>query len=156
MRNKIIGKVKRLASQVFNVGANRIKIIDPKKVNDKTVATKEDIRQYYKEGLIKIKPVKGTLSKKVKQKISKKPRRRGKGSLKGSKNTRIKRKQSHMKKIRVLRSYLKELILTGALDKQMKNPIYLKIKGGQFKSKRALYTYLKDNGLLKETGKQGV
>jgi ribosomal protein L19E len=38
----------------------------------------------------------------------------------------------------------------------MKTPIYLKIKGGQFKSKRALHTYLKDNGLLKETGKQGV
>lgn len=149
MKNKIKNSIKRLAADVLKVGVNRIKIVDIKEV-EKRVATREDIRQLYKEGLIKIKPIKGRLSKKRKQELGKKKRRRNEGSRKGSKETRIKSKKSYMKKVRVLRAYLKELVEKGLVPKDKKRMLYLKIKGNEFRSKSAFENYLKENGLLKE------
>ncbi|MEM4296649.1 MAG: 50S ribosomal protein L19e [Candidatus Anstonellales archaeon] len=149
MKNKPKNRIKKLASKVLKVGMYRIKIADNKEV-EKKVATRQDIKDLYKQGLIKIKQIKGQLSKNVKQRLRKKPRRKGKGSRKGSKNARFDSKKSHMKKIRTLRAYLKQLVLNGNIEKAMKRPLYLKIKGNQFKSKRAFETYLKDMGLLKK------
>ena len=147
MKNKVKNRIKRLAADTLGVGIHRIKIVDIKEA-EKKVATREDVRQLYKEGIIKIKPVKGTLSKRRKQELGKKRRRRNEGSRKGSKETRIRSKKSYMKKVRILRSYLKELVEKGLVEKDKKRMLYLKIKGNEFKSKSSFENYLRENGLL--------
>jgi ribosomal protein L19E len=53
-----------------------------------------------------------------------------------------------MRKIRSQRALLNVLLAKKAIAPEKKRFVYLKIKGNSFRNKRAMVTYLKDNGLL--------
>ena len=133
--------IKRLASSLLKVGKKRIKIRDSSNFNQ--IMTRQDVREAVDSKAIEV------VSEKHPRK-KKRSNRKGIGRRKGKKYSKIPAKELWMRRIRSQRKLLNELISSGKLDKAHKREIYLKIKGGSFKGKRALLNYLKENKLLKE------
>jgi len=143
--------IRRLAASILNVGKSRVWIDNTQLKKVSEAITREDVKGLIKEGIIKKLPPKSRFKQRIKEEKEqkRKGRKRGPGSRKGTKKTRIKQKQNWMNKIRAQRKLLKKLLKEGKIQKQpLIKKIYLKIKGNQFKSKRTLLNYLKENNLL--------
>lgn len=133
--------IKRLAAKVMGVGISRVRL-DPDRIKEADKAlTTADVRNLVKAKMITKKPLKGR-RKNVKR------RRKGAGSRKGAWNARTNEKSLWMAKVRSQRSLLRQMVEEGALEPKHKRKIYMRIKAGMFKSKRALITYLKEAGML--------
>lgn len=131
--------VRRLAADILGVGERRIRF-DPDKISDvKNAMTRIDVEDLIKNKVITVLPVKGRKKKEKKKK-------KGGGSRKGK--PKGKQKEAWMTRIRTQRTLLKKLISSEVLEKENKRYIYLKIKGGAFRSKKAMMTYLKENELI--------
>jgi len=133
---------KKLAAKILKCGVNRV-WIDSKNEKVKQAITRRDIRRFIKEGIIKKIPAKKR-SKKIKRKQQKI------GSRKGAKGARRGKKTSWLKIIRPQRRLLKELKDKKQLKPHTYRKVYKLIKGGVFRSKAHLMTYLKDKKLLKK------
>ena len=138
-------KLKELAADILEVGVNRVRIRSEIENRDRiaNAITREDVRQLIKEGIIYVLPKKPKVSKK-------KRKRKGPGRRKGTKYSRKPKKEIWMERIRALRKFLTDLVSKGKVDKSHKRTLYMKIKGGSFRGRKAFLTYLKDNHLLKE------
>lgn len=133
--------VRRIAADILGVGEKRIRF-DPEKISDvRNAMTRADVVDLIGKKVIVLLPVKGRRKKEKK-------RKRGEGSRKGK--PRGKQKEAWMTRVRAQRALLKKLIESEVLDKENKRYIYLKIKGGAFRSKKAMLTYLKENELIPE------
>ena len=146
---------RRLAAQILKCGKNRIKF-DPFRLNDiKEAITKIDIRMLIKEGVISKKRSLNTsrfwARKRKKQK--KYSKRKGFGSRKGKKTARADPKNMWINKIRLQRSYLKSLRGKGLITTAAYHELYMKSKGGFFRSLRHLKLYTQERGLLKDEKK---
>jgi large subunit ribosomal protein L19e len=142
---------KEMASRILKCGANRV-WLDPSRINDIAEAiTAEDVRKLVRDKVIKAEPKKGISSfRKKKLKIQKsKGRRKGKGSRKGKIGTRVKEKTLWVKKIRIIRSVIKELRDTQKMTKTNYRKIYRISKSGFFRSRAHLMNYLEKNELIK-------
>jgi len=126
---------KALAARTLNVGKNRIYFNSDNFAEIKEAITKQDIRDLYSQGAIKIKPIKG------RKKIKKRKTKRGPGKIKKTVN---KRKQIYVKITRKLRNYLKGLKRIGAIENSLYFELRKKIRMREFKSKAHLKEYLKD------------
>ena len=143
---------RRIAAELLKCGENRI-WIDPERVDDVASAiTREDIRRLIKEGVIKKKPVKGQSRYRARRRHEqkKKGRHRGPGSRKGKKTARMGKKEVWIKTIRALRKELRKLKEQKKIDRKTYRMLYIRAKGGQFKSKHQLYLFLEEHGLLKK------
>ncbi|NPA22390.1 MAG: 50S ribosomal protein L19e [Candidatus Micrarchaeota archaeon] len=139
-----IATFKRLASDIFGVGQNRIKIKEGREVLEilkAEIVRREDVKARFHE-IAYIVPAKGRRRKK-------KEREQGPGRRKGTKYSRLPKKKQWMMKIRALRKLIKQLHQEGKIDTRTKNDVYRKAKGGYIRSKRFLLNYLKSNNLLK-------
>lgn len=139
-------KAKELASVILKVGVNRV-YLDPtgiKKIEE--AMTKDDIRGLIAERIIKKrKPVQQSTGRtKLAAGQRQKGRMRGKGKKRGTKVTRVQKKQSWMHKVRSQRAVLKELKKTNpkAVEEVGYSNIYNKIKGGFFKGKKYVKDYV--------------
>ncbi len=140
---------KKLAKKVLKAGISRVKIKSDEEVEK--ALTREDIRRLIRKGLIWKEQKKGQSkvnSKKI-LKQKRKGRRKGHGSRKGRKKARTPKKEQWMKNIRALRKVLKELRDSEKIEKKDYRKVYLMAKGGAFKTKKHLLTYLKENELIK-------
>jgi large subunit ribosomal protein L19e len=63
-----LGKKKALAARTFGVGESRIEFVKPRLEEIKEAITKQDIRDLYKDGAIKIKNIKGRKTATIKKK----------------------------------------------------------------------------------------
>jgi len=79
-----------------------------------------------------------------------KGRRRGHGSRKGKKTARLSRKAAWILRIRALRRRLRYLRDTGIIDRRTYRMLYMKAKGGEFRSVSHLNAYLESQGLIKK------
>ncbi len=142
---------KRLAAEVLKVGVNRV-WIDPTRAADVSAAiTRQDIRELISIGVIRVKPERG-ISRGRFRKLSikrKKGRRRGAGSRKGAKHARLSKKASWTRTVRPLRFRLRELRKEGIIGPREYRRLYGMVKGGAFRSRAHLETYLKERGLLR-------
>jgi large subunit ribosomal protein L19e len=137
------GTIKRLAADIFGVGTNRIRIKAGEKSRAMEALTREDVRGLIEDGAVyKIRYV-GPRTKPPRKK-------KGPGKRKGRKYSRKSAKEAWMERLRAQRKYLGELVESGEVEKKDKRKIYLKIKGGAFRGKKALRVYLGENGMLKE------
>ncbi len=135
---------KKLAAKVLKVGISRV-WIDPGKMEDVEKAiTKWDIRKLVKKGVIKTLPEK---LHKPKERVKKK---RGIGSRKGGKHSIVSRKRKWISTIRPLRRLLKELKSSEEIDNRTYRKMRLLTKGGMFRSRSHLRTYLKQHVMLKK------
>ena len=143
---------KRLASDVLKCSEKRI-VFDQDRLEDiKEAITKLDIRSLLSDGTIKAKPVKG-VSKARARKITiqkRKGNKKGHGSRKGKKTARLPKKRAWIKKIRIQRVFLKELRDKNIVNKDNYHKLYLKSKGGFFRSKRHIKLYIEENRLIEK------
>ncbi|WP_048149443.1 50S ribosomal protein L19e [Palaeococcus ferrophilus] len=142
---------RRIAAELLKCGENRV-WFDPERLEDISAAiTREDIRRLIDEGVIKKKPMKGQnrYRTKVKLEAKKKGRHRGPGSRKGKKTARMGKKERWIMTIRALRKELRKLKAEGKLDAHTYRNLYIRAKGGQFKSKHQLYLFMEERGILK-------
>jgi large subunit ribosomal protein L19e len=130
-----LGNKKALAARTLNVGKNRIHFNNTNSAELKEAITKQDIRDLYSQGIIKIKPIGGRRTIKKRKTI------RGPGKIR---KTVGRRKQIYVKITRKLRAYLKELKRIGIIDKDLYSDLRKKIRMRAFKSKAHLKEYLKD------------
>ncbi len=139
---KTLSLQKRIAAQVLKVGKNRV-WFDPSRINDiKEAITKEDIKALIKERAIKKKPLIGTKRKagKSRKKRKRKGRRRGPGKKRKNLN---KRKEEYIRKIRKIRSYIKELKSRNVIDAKESKKLMRLAKAGVFKSKKDIKEKIK-------------
>lgn len=130
--------VKRLAADILGVGENKIRFKTEDLKEIEKAMMRKDVRDLIMKGSISALPKKGRKKKKPK-------RRRGRGSRKGSLGDSKKR---WMRKVRSQRELLATLVRMEALPKEHKRRIYLKVKGGMFRNKRAMLLYLTENELI--------
>jgi len=135
-----ISTVRRLASDMLNVGENKIRISPEGLKEAQGALTRADVKGLIDKGIITKEKKKGRASKRKKE-------RRGRGRRKGSLAN---RKKLWMQKVRAQRKFLSMLTESGALDRSAKRSLYGKVKSSIFKSKKTMLLYLKENGLLSE------
>ena len=143
---------KNIARSLFKVGIKRVKF-NPENLSEiKEAITKKDIKGLVNKGSIDILPKRGS-SRAGARKIliqKRKGRRKGKGSRKGKANARLNSKSNWINKIRVLRRFLKRIKDKKLVNNKDYKELYLKAKGGFFRSERHLKTYINERGLIKD------
>ncbi len=146
---------KKLASQVANTSKNRVKISPEGREQVKQAITKSDIISLIKEQIITVVPKKGTSRHRARATAlaKKKGRQRGIASKKGKRGARTPPKEKWINKVRSQRKVLKNLKNKDQLEKDTYRELYLKIKGGFFRSKKHLNLYIRQHNLLKKQDK---
>ncbi len=143
---------KRLAAQILKCSPGRVWFNSNNLDEIKESITKLDIKSLIRQDIIKRKPAVGVSkvrARKIKLK-RRKGRQQGQGSRKGKRTARLPKKKKWMNKIRVQRKFLKHLKEKGALGKGTYQDLYMKSKGGFFRSKRHLKIYIDEHGLSKK------
>ena len=142
---------RRLAAQILKCGLNRVKF-DPDRLDDiKESITKKDIKLLVNKGAISKKRLLNTSRFWArKTKIQKKnSRQKGHGSRKGKKTARLNPKTVWMNKIRLQREFIKSLRDSNTITTLVYHELYMKSKGGFFRSLRHLKLYTQERGLVK-------
>jgi len=134
------GLHRRIASELLKCGESRV-WTDPTALGRvERAITRSDVRRLIVDGVIKEK----------KEKESTKPDhgRQGTGSRKGARGARMGKKEVWLAKIRPQRKMLGDL--KKDLPKFEYRKLYRLVKGGWFRSKAHLQSYLQEKGLVKK------
>lgn len=143
---------KRLAAKILKCSKNRI-VFDTENLEDiKESITKADIKSLISGKAIKKKQIKGSSKSRIrKNKIQKrKGRRKGYGSRKGKVTARLSSKEKWMNAIRLQRRFLKELRDKEIINKKDYRDLYMKSKGGFFRSKNHIKLFIEEHNLAKK------
>ena len=125
---------KRLASEVLDVGKNRV-WFDPGRQGDIAEAiTRADIRTLVDEGAIRVDPARGNSRGRARERKQKRAygHRTGPGTRKGKKGARQNPKQEWQSRIRAQRKRLRELRDEDELDRSEYRQLYDMAGGGEF------------------------
>ena len=145
---------KRLASEVLDVGKNKI-WFDPDAQGDIAEAiTREDIRELVDDGVIRAGEPSGNSRGRARERQAKRSygHQTGPGSRKGKAGGREDRKENWQSRIRAQREYLRELRDGGELDPSEYRSLYDKAGGGEFDSVADLQRYIDDNNYGENNG----
>jgi len=142
---------KRLAARILKASKNDIRLDSNRLDEIKEAITKADVKSLIKDKAIKSKKRRGISQFRTrKNKIQKsKGRRRGPGSIKGGKHARLSKKSGWIAHIRIQRVFLKNLRDKQIIDKSSYRSLYLKSKGGFFRSKRHIKVYMQEHKIGK-------
>ena len=135
---------RRLAAEVLEIGVNRV-WLNPEASKDIAAAlTREDIRKLIEEDKVGARPIRGVSRGRARKvdETRKYGHRKGHGSRSGAKGARRPKKQQWMKKIRALRSRLRELRETEKIDASTYRKLYVKAKGGEYRSRAHLDAHI--------------
>lgn len=138
---------KRLAAQIFGCSPKRVVFNEDSLEDIKQAITKRDLRLLIGDGAISKKPMNATSKfrvRKIKQQ-KRKGRRKGEGSRKGSYNSRFHIKNVWMSNLRVQRAFIKLLLSKNIITRKAYRELYLKSKGGYFRSRRHIKVYLEEH-----------
>ena len=142
---------RRLAAQILKCGENRIKFDPEKLVEIKEAITKADIKSLINNRYISKKRLLNTsrfwARKRKEQKSHGK--QKGFGSRKGKKTARLEPKRVWINKIRLQRNFIKSLRDKNMIASADCHELYMKSKGGFFRSIRQLKLYTTERGLIK-------
>jgi len=141
---------KRLASKVLKVPQSKVKFNSLYLADIKEAITKTDIRQLVSKGVIGVKAAMEASRSRARKRNEqrKKGRQKGYGSRKGTNNARSPVKQEWMIRVRLLRSFLKELRDKELITTSTYRDLYRKAKGGFFRNKRHLKLYMGEHELI--------
>ena len=142
---------KRLSAEILKCGATKVHFDSEHLKEIKEAITKADLRVLVKKGYIYEKkpnqPSRVRARKRHEQKV--KGRRKGLGTRKGTFNARAGIKEEWMIRVRLQRSFLKQLKEKGKITTQQFRKLYLMSKGGFFRTKAHLKLYLEKMGVFK-------
>jgi large subunit ribosomal protein L19e len=150
-----VNTAKRIAADQFKSGISRV-WIDTNSLEQVTEsATRSDIRELINRHVIQVTPKKGNSTYRHKKRIVQlsKERRRGQGSVRGTKNARFPRKVRWVKTVRALRDELVKLKDQKSIDPKTYRKFYRLIKGGSIRSRAQLNSQIKSMGMMNEVGK---
>ena len=142
---------RNIAADILGVGVNRV-YIDPDAADDVQMAlTRRDIRALIHSGVIKARKEKSISRGRTRELHMKKIKgqRRGYGSRKGTKTNRIDLHREWTYRLRKQRTYLKVLREKNYIDKNTYRLLYMRAKGGMFRSTNYLKMYIQDNRMSK-------
>jgi large subunit ribosomal protein L19e len=131
---------RRLAAEVMSIGVNRV-WLDPEASKDIAVAlTREDIRKLIEEGKVGKRDIKGISRGRARELHEARAygHRKGHGSRSGAKGARRPKKEQWMKRIRALRSQLREMRDNKTIEVSTYRKLYRKAKGGEYRSRAHL------------------
>lgn len=149
-----IETAKRVAAEQFKSGISRV-WIDTNSIEEiLDAASRADIRILIDRKVIQVKQKKGNSNSRLKKRIQQlgKERRRGEGSVKGTKYARFPRKDRWVKTIRALRDELRKIRVEKNLDSKTYRKFYREIKGGSIKSRAQLRSHITSK--LEKVGNQ--
>ena len=153
---------KRLAASVLKCG-NRKVWLDPNETPEIALAnSRKAIRRAIKDRLIIKKPQAMHSRARVveRQQAKRLGRHTGHGMRKGTKNARQPEKSLWITRMRVLRRLLAKYRDAKKIDKHMYHDFYLRVKGNQYKNKKALmeaiFKRLEENMLLAKQAEKQV
>ena len=140
---------KRLAADILKCSKKRI-VLDSERLEDiKEAITKADIK-----GLIIDKAVVKTQKKGVSRARAKKRqiqksagKRKGHGKRKGKATARLPKKKAWAAKIRTQRKFIRELREKKIITQGVSRTLYMKSKGGYFRSRRHIKIYINEHSL---------
>ncbi|MDP7180549.1 MAG: 50S ribosomal protein L19e [Candidatus Woesearchaeota archaeon] len=140
---------KKLAADVLNCSVKRVALDVDRLEEIKEAITKADIKSLAKDKAIIRKPVKGVSRVRARKRIvqRRKGRQKGHGTRKGKKTSIVSRKTVWINKIRAQRKLLNELKDNGDVTKSVYRLLYLKAKGGFFRSRRHISLYIEEHKL---------
>ena len=142
---------RRLAAQILKCGTHRIKFDTERLEEIKESITKSDIRSLINNGAILRKRLLNTSSywTKIRKAQKSHGKQKGQGSRKGKKTARLYPKRVWMNKIRLQRNFIKDLRDQGLISITDYHELYMKSKGGFFRSIRHIKLYTNERGLMK-------
>ena len=144
---------RRLAASILEIGINRV-WIDPEKIEDvESAITRDEIRKLIKEGTIKALPEKSTSRGRARILAQKKRtgRRIGMGTKKGRTYSEVSEKTRWMHRIRSLRRKLTELRDQRIITVSTYRTLYMKAKGGEFRSLADLERHINEQKLRRRS-----
>ena len=147
-----VSNKKRIAAQILKCGETRVRFNTENLQQIKEAITKSDIRSLIKDKTIKKKKTKGTSRARARHilKQKRKGRRTGPGKKSGTHKARSPKKREWINKIRALRDLLATLKQKGIIDTKAYNALYRKSKGGFFRSRRHVKSYIEEHKLAKK------
>jgi large subunit ribosomal protein L19e len=140
---------KRLAAQLMKCSKKRVRF-DTERLEDiKEAITKQDIKSLIHDNVIYSVQKKGVSRARANKTHIQKTMglQKGHGSRKGKSTARTPKKQLWMKKVRLQRSFLRELKENNVITTQSFRMLYLKSKGGFFRSRRHIKLYITEQGI---------
>jgi len=144
---------RRLAATILEVGENRIWFNPDTLENVETAITRDEIRKLIHEGAIKAisteRPSRGRA--RVLAQKKKTGRRIGMGTKKGKKYAIVSRKQNWINRIRALRNHLTKLKDNRTIAVNVYRGLYMKAKGGEFKSVADLERHINEQKLRRRS-----
>ena len=137
---------KRLASDVLDVGKNRVWFDPDRQADISQAITREDIRSLVGEGAIRVEPERGNSRGRARERQQKRSygHRTGPGTRKGTAGARKNPKQDWQSRIRAQRKKLRELRDEGDISRSRYRDLYDKAGGGEFDSVADLERYIEE------------
>ena len=133
----------RIVSRKLGVGTSRIKVEPSALKRIKEAITGTDLDALIKDGVFS---VKGKGQSKGRARIlkakKKAGRRKGIGTKRGTRNARMKLHELWIQKVRSQRKYILELLKSNKIKKDQYRKLYNLVKGGAFRSKSHIDSYL--------------
>ena len=148
----MMGVQRRLAAQILKCGENRIRFDSDRLEDIKEAITKTDIRSLVSNGVISKRRLLNTSGFWARKRREQKSygKQKGHGSRKGKKTARLNPKRTWMNKIRLQRGFIKSLRENNMITSVAYHELYMKSKGGFFRSLRHLKLYITEKGLIKK------
>ena len=142
---------RRIAADLLKCGENRIWFDSDRLTEIKEAITRSDIRSLIKDLAVQKKQQQSISSFRYRQKLIQKRKGRlsGVGSRKGRKSVRTQARRSWINKIRLQRRFIKNLRDKKIITPKIYNSLYMKSKGGFFRSKNHIKLYLEEHNLAK-------
>ncbi|MBS3165079.1 50S ribosomal protein L19e [Candidatus Woesearchaeota archaeon] len=142
---------KRMAAELLSCGIYRVSFSDESLSEIREAITRESIRGLIAAGAISKKPIVGIARGRARAKAEQKHkgRQKGKGSRRGKRGARLPQKTAWAFRVRVQRAFLQELRDKKLVEPKVYRMLYLKSKGGYFRSKRHIKLYIDEQKLRK-------
>ncbi|KAL7152859.1 hypothetical protein ABFS83_04G126600 [Erythranthe nasuta] len=135
---------KRLAANIFECGKAKVWMDPNETIHISMANSRMNMRKLIEDGFILKRPSKLHSRSRAREvmEAKRKGRHSGNGKRKGTKEARSPSKLLWMRRIRVLRRFLRRYRDARKIDNHVHREVYMKAKGNEFKNKRVLIEYV--------------